>query len=131
MASPVSQSLLMASAALAVGVIVSIAPGWAQHSSQPLQRPAFCIVNEFPGAPLTAEIKAGKAATKVQLPAGQNACCVTFCKDNPSPSGYQISVQAQPAGGATRQVCQATVKNGQVLRVTGTPAQASCTTAKL
>lgn len=94
-------------------------------------RPAFCIVNGLEGLPVTAEVKAGKAATKIQIPAGRHACCIKFCAENPAPSGYQISLQAQPAGAKLQPLCKASLKAGRALRVSGDPAQARCDEARL
>lgn len=133
---PVSRSLIAtgipvaAAALLYAGFAVAQTPSQQGGQVAPA-RPTFCIANNLDGAPITAEIKAGKAATKVQLPAGQNGCCVKFCNENPAPSGYQISIQAQPAGGAAREICKSKVTAGQVLRITGSAAQASCATSKL
>lgn len=97
----------------------------------PAPNRVFCIDNSVQGSAITAEIKAGAAVTKVQLPAGQHGCCVKFCADNPAPAGYQVSVLIQPAGGKLRKVCQADLVQGEVLRVTGTAAQAHCAEGKL
>ena len=94
-------------------------------------RPAFCVVNDLEALPVTAEVNAGKAVTKIQIPAGQHACCIKFCAANPAPSGYQISLQVQPAGGKLQQLCKANLATGTALRVSGTPAQARCDQARL
>lgn len=104
------------------------APGAAQAKTP---RPAFCIVNGLEGLPVTAEVRAGKAATQIQIPAGRHACCVKFCAENPAPSGYQISLQAQPAGAKMQLLCKASLASGKVLRVAGDPAQARCEEARL
>lgn len=88
-------------------------------------------MNAIQGLPVTAEIRAGKAATKIQIPAGQHACCVKFCAENPAPSGYQITLTTQPAGAKPQQLCKTSVATGRVLRVSGSAAQARCDEARL
>lgn len=105
------------------------APALAQQTPQP--RPAFCLVNGLEGQAVTAEIRAGKASTKIRIPAGQNACCVKFCADNPAAPGYRVTLTAQPAGGKAQQLCTASVETGRVLRVSGSIAQARCEEGRL
>ena len=101
-------------------------PVLAQAAPNQTARPAFCIDNGVAGETLTAQIAAGQAATRVDLPAGDRGCCVNFCRQHPSAAGYKVSVLVQ-----SRQVCTLTVANGQVLRVDGTAAKASCTATAL
>lgn len=111
---------------------VSAGHAIAQPASQAnTPRPAFCIVNGLEGLPVTVDVTAGKAATKIRIPAGQHACCVKFCAENPAPSGYQISLQAQPAGAKAQPLCKASLTAGKILRVTGDPAQARCDEGRL
>ncbi len=122
---------------LFMGVLLAASLGLAGHAAAQAApkpgapRPAFCIVNGLEALPVTAEVKAGKAATKIQIPAGRHACCVKFCAANPAPAGYRISLQAQPANGKAQSLCQATLATGRALRVSGDPAQPHCDQAKL
>ena len=93
-------------------------------------RPAFCILNQVNG-PITAKITAGKASTQVQLPPGQEGCCVKFCTENAAAAGYQVAVMAQPPGGINHQLCKATVKKEQMLDVIGTLTEGQCSTRAL
>ena len=133
MALPTRQSLLISAlAAASLGLAGTVAAQPAPQGGAPnAPRPAFCIVNGLEGLPVTVDVKAGKATTKIQIPAGRHACCVKFCADNPAPSGYQISLQAQPAGAKLQQLCKASLTAGKILRVTGDPAQARCDEARL
>lgn len=119
------------------GIFLAGAPGLtaqalAQAAPQAnTPRPAFCIVNGLEGLPVTVDVTAGKAATKIQIPAGQHACCVKFCAENPAPSGYQVSLQAQPAGAKAQPLCKASLTAGKILRVSGAPAQPRCDEGRL
>lgn len=94
-------------------------------------RPAFCIMNQVNGV-ITAEISAGKAKTQVQLPAGQEGCCVKFCAENPATAaGYRVAIMAQPPGGISHELCKATVKKDQLLDVVGTLVEGKCSTRAL
>lgn len=137
MALPATRILIGSAMAAAFAFAGPALAQTAPQGSAPAQpRPAFCLVNALEGLPVTAEIRAGKAATKIQIPPGQNACCVKFCAENPAPSGYQVSMTAQPAGtqaaGAkAQQLCKVSLVTGKVLRVSGSAAQARCDEARL
>jgi len=127
-----SRRLAAAGLVLALAACGGIGAALAQTAGQPAApRPVFCIANQMAGTPVIAEIRAGAATTKVQLPANQQGCCVKFCADNPSPAGYQVAVLAGAAGAAPHQVCKATVTRDQVLEISGTATQTKCTTGKL
>lgn len=122
-----SAAVLLAGAALAA--MAGIAAAAAQTAGT-TPRPAFCIMNQVNGT-ITAKISAGKAATQVQLPAGQEGCCVKFCSENTAPAGYQVAIMAQPPGGISHELCKATVKKEQMLDVIGTPTEGKCATRAL
>ena len=102
----------------------------AQSAAGTASRPAFCIMNQINGT-ITAKITAGKASTQVQLPAGQEGCCVKFCTENAAAAGYQVAVMAQPPGGISHELCRATVKKDQMLDVIGTLTEGKCATRAL
>jgi hypothetical protein len=112
-------------AAAALMLAAGLGAAQAQTAGAAAPRPAFCITNQVNGV-VTAEIKAGKAATQVQLPPGQEGCCVKFCSENAAPAGYQVAIMAQPPGGISHQLCKATVKKEQMLDVIGTLVEGQC-----
>lgn len=120
-----------------MALLAVAAPALAQQAPRgnapaaPQRRPAFCLLNGLEGLPVTAEIRAGKATTKIQIPSGQNACCIKFCAENPAPSGYQVTLTAQPAGAKLQQLCKTSLTSGKILRVSGSVAQARCDEARL
>lgn len=126
------RAALLATALLTGGFLLAAAGfGAAQaQTGNAASRPAFCIMNQVNGT-ITAKITAGKAATQVQLPAGQEGCCVKFCSENATAAGYQVAIMAQPPGGISHELCRATVKKEQMLDVVGTPTEGKCSTRAL
>ncbi|MFC3675400.1 hypothetical protein [Ferrovibrio xuzhouensis] len=123
-----SAAVLLAAAALFTAA--GIAAATAQTGQAAMPRPTFCIMNQVNGT-VTAEIRAGKATTRVPLPPGKEGCCVNFCSQNPAPAGYQVTIMAQPPGGISHELCKTTVKREQLLDVVGTQTEGKCATRAL